>query len=279
VYARVSAGVDWMERQKCEFSSVPPSSCECTQKDFHCQEIQVDIAYDSYSSETGFELIRQDDNAVYLSSPMGSNSASKLTTISYSLLVPAGSYRLDVRDQYADGICCDYGSGSITVLNGAETIHHDGIFRDTAELTFEVHAKYTTTVGKNVAPPPKVTAAPTLSPTTTPRATLRVDIRYDDYPEEFSWELLDVTAGASVHQSKAYTVLVPREHIMTDVSDLIVGREYRLVFADVAHDGLCWAGFCGSIKVFQLDDDGSQTELWSHPGNFGASMDVDIMLK
>ena len=289
VYARVSAAVEWMEQQKCQFSNHPSSQCVCTRHDPHCQEIQVKIAYDSYPSETGFQLVRQKDRGVILSSPVGSNTGSALTTISYSLLVPPDAYVVELVDAYRDGMCCNYGAGSVTVVTGAKTIQHNGIFRDKAAISFQVDvATSSVALGKTVSldaaealkdPAPVMTVAPTSSPTPLPRATLRVAISYDNYPEEVSWELVDVTTGDFVHRSPSYSVMTPRQLVTTDIPGLIVGRAYQLVVADIARDGLCWNGFCGSLQMEAVGFEGGDgVLLWSHPGDFGASLEATVVL-
>lgn len=273
VYARISAAYDWIERQKCEFSNDPSPQCICTKKNIQCEEIRVDIAYDSYPSETGFQLVRLSDGVVMLSSPIGSNAGSMLTTISTPVLVPPGSYRLEVTDEYRDGMCCGYGSGSVSVQTGMKTIQHNGIFQDKAELLFDIEDRNAADIDRTLQVP---TASPTSAPP--PRATLRVDISYDNYPEELSWELLDVTTGDSLYLSPSGTAMIPQERIMIDIPELLIGGEYHFVVADIARDGLCWYGFCGSMRLIRIANDGIEDILWSHGGDFGASLDVAVIL-
>jgi secreted trypsin-like serine protease len=104
VYARVSAAREWIVQQKCEFSSVPPSRCLCTQESSDCVSIYFNITYDAYASETGWKLVRLSDGTVMVSSPVGSITSSSLETISYAILVPRGLYSLELVDSHKDGV-------------------------------------------------------------------------------------------------------------------------------------------------------------------------------
>lgn len=104
VYARISAASDWIEQQKCELSNVPPGHCTCTKFSSDCVDIRVDVRYDSYPSETGWQLTRQGDGEQLVSLPMGSITSSHLETISYPVLVPPGSYEVEITDAYGDGV-------------------------------------------------------------------------------------------------------------------------------------------------------------------------------
>jgi hypothetical protein len=91
-------------QQKCALSSRPPRRCLCTQKSSECVSIHVNITYDAYAFETGWQLIRLSDGAVIVSSPSGSITSSSLETISYAIFVPPGFYSLEVVDLQGDGV-------------------------------------------------------------------------------------------------------------------------------------------------------------------------------
>ncbi|CAB9523488.1 Vitamin K-dependent protein C (Fragment) [Seminavis robusta] len=296
IYARVSAANEWMAQQKCEFSNVPPADCVCTRQSADCVPIQVNVTYDSYSTETGWQLVRPSDGAVIVSSPAKSISTSRLDTISYPILVPSGSYELHVEDSYGDGMCCQFGSGSISVFDGVGNVLHDGKFDDFLLIRFVASKTQSRAMGDNPPPtrspslaptpmpsttiptPLPTTLAPTTPPTQLPRVSLRVEILHDHYPEETSWTLRDNVTGHELIGSPSYSVTTPMQLVAATAPGLVPGQSYTLTVHDIAHDGVCCMYGLGKIQVLLVASSGEEKEVWYHSGEFGDVIEETITI-
>jgi len=72
------------------------------------------LVLDDYGSETTWE-IRRFGNIVYSGGPYQDNQDGEV--ISIPMCLEDGCYILEVEDEYGDGMCCDFGEGSFTVLD------------------------------------------------------------------------------------------------------------------------------------------------------------------
>ena len=128
VYSKVSAAYSWIQHKICELSAVPPP---------HCVDIRVDITMDGYPEETEWSLLDEygQEMALYERGQTG-----KTGTNTWNLKVPAGLYQFYMNDE--DGICCDWGKGSIKVYSGSSTeneiLSHDGVFEKELILDLQV---------------------------------------------------------------------------------------------------------------------------------------------
>ncbi|HKK74088.1 MAG TPA: M12 family metallo-peptidase [Saprospiraceae bacterium] len=80
-----------------------------------CVDLSFELVLDLFGSETSWEI--QDANGNQLA--QGSGYSNKLAGQKYvtSLCLPEGCYEVIVRDSDGDGLCCDYGQGSFTLIN------------------------------------------------------------------------------------------------------------------------------------------------------------------
>lgn len=72
------------------------------------------LVLDDYGSETTWE-IRRFGNIVYSGGPYQDDQDGEVVSI--PMCLEDGCYILEVEDEYGDGMCCDYGEGSFTVLD------------------------------------------------------------------------------------------------------------------------------------------------------------------
>ncbi len=93
-----------------------------------CAEVTVKITLDDYGSETSFELIAEDGSVIISGGPYQDGQEGTVKTKTTCL--EDGCYTLFVDDAYGDGICCDYGEGSIELLDasGGMIAYSDGFF-------------------------------------------------------------------------------------------------------------------------------------------------------
>jgi trypsin len=110
-------------------------------------EYRVDVTYDNYPEETRW-ILRQ----VSTGANIVEYGYYDINTEGYFLsepvdLVPGEEYRLIVRDSIGDGMCCDYGQGSIAVyatVDGVdeELTSSDGFFNKYDNKSFTVSDSY-----------------------------------------------------------------------------------------------------------------------------------------
>ena len=79
-----------------------------------CEDINVTITFDKYSYETSWTL--KDNNGQTVMSG-GNYTQGNGESITVSECIPVGCYEFTINDDYGDGICCSYGSGSYEITN------------------------------------------------------------------------------------------------------------------------------------------------------------------
>jgi hypothetical protein len=95
--------------------------------------VEVRITTDDYPAETSWSLRNECTNQMIA---IGSGySLAKTLHTSTSCLTPA-SYAFTINDSYSDGICCNYGSGSYSVVVDGVTTLTGGQFTNTETKTF-----------------------------------------------------------------------------------------------------------------------------------------------
>ena len=91
-------------------------------------DFSFELTLDDYGSETTWEL-RRLGNVVYSGGPYEDDQAGLVVTI--PMCLEEGCYILQVDDSYGDGMCCDFGEGSFTVLDPeGDVVYTGGTFTD-----------------------------------------------------------------------------------------------------------------------------------------------------
>jgi len=103
-------------------------------------QIKIDITFDDYPEDTswflyntcngGEEVIRQDDQ-------YGDPIYRKSTLNVYDETVHDGTFKFVIKDEYGDGICCQYGTGGYTVNYGSMTFAKDSSWDISSEDTYD----------------------------------------------------------------------------------------------------------------------------------------------
>ena len=187
INARVSAATKWITQQICRLSSYPPDTCDkatmtsvlnrppqprraggtlpsptLQTPNSGTLTLRVTIQHDKYPRETSWDLRHLDSFVQLYWQPFESVQTSHTVISQVFSDLPAGTYQLRMADQRSDGICCNYGQGSIqvtattttttTTSHGDDDIvlwHHNGTFAKFLQLTIEVTAN-ATIVSKDV---------------------------------------------------------------------------------------------------------------------------------
>lgn len=79
-----------------------------------CEDVNVTIIFDKYSSETSWSLKDSTGQTVMSGDNYTQGNGESITV---SKCLPVGCYDFTINDTYGDGICCSYGSGSYEITN------------------------------------------------------------------------------------------------------------------------------------------------------------------
>jgi trypsin len=110
-------------------------------------EYRFDVTYDNYPEETRW-LLKQVSTGVTVVEYGFGEVVTEGISFSESIdLIPGQRYRLSLRDQFGDGMCCDYGEGSIAVyatVDGVDEVltSSDGYFGNKQNKVFTVPESY-----------------------------------------------------------------------------------------------------------------------------------------
>jgi len=83
--------------------------------------VKMKLTLDYYGSETSWELVRLSNNRVIRSGGTYQDGNSG-QVINKTWSLPNGDYVYYIDDAYGDGICCDYGNGSVKILRSNNSV-------------------------------------------------------------------------------------------------------------------------------------------------------------
>jgi hypothetical protein len=100
-------------------------------------EIILSLTFDDYPEETTWK-IKDLDNGQVVASGGGYTIDDIGTTIDEAICLEDGCYKLIVKDSYGDGMCCDYGYGSFSILDEEGDVFYesDGNFGNKEKVFF-----------------------------------------------------------------------------------------------------------------------------------------------
>jgi PKD repeat protein len=101
--------------------------------DFADNQIRVNIIFDSYPTETSWQITDSTGAVMASGGPysQGNNSINELVCI------PDGCYTFTVFDSYGDGLCCGYGNGSYNLIDtGNVVVGSGGQFNSQESVNF-----------------------------------------------------------------------------------------------------------------------------------------------
>ena len=100
-------------------------------------EITFSLTFDDYPEETKW-VVKDVDTGEKFASGNNYDESYIGETIEEGICLPDGCYKLVVRDSYGDGICCNYGEGTFSILDedGEEFYYSDGNFGSRERVNF-----------------------------------------------------------------------------------------------------------------------------------------------
>lgn len=103
-----------------------PSSSTMTPPTNICgdHDLTLNLTTDQYAAETSWEIINSQSKVVY-----SGNGYSNSTTYNQNICLADGEYTFTINDSHGDGICCSFGNGSYSLVNGQQTLSSGGQFQ------------------------------------------------------------------------------------------------------------------------------------------------------
>ncbi len=97
-----------------------------------CTDITLSINFDNYPEETSWTI--KDNSGTTVASGGTYGSQPDGSTLTETICLEDGCYDFTIKDSYGDGICCSYGNGSYSLMNGSQVIASGGNF-GSSEIT------------------------------------------------------------------------------------------------------------------------------------------------
>ncbi len=98
-------------------------------------QLTVNITTDNYGSETSWEITDAATGAVY---GTGSGYGNNATTADDVCVPSSATVIFTIFDEYGDGMCCSYGTGSYDVTDGTTTFASGGAFGNAESTAFNI---------------------------------------------------------------------------------------------------------------------------------------------
>jgi len=89
-----------------------------------CTNITLTFVFDSYPEETSWDLLNDNNQVISSGGTYGSQVDG--STLNLTGCLPNGCYTLRVNDTYGDGMCCSYGQGSYSMVDGSNNVLASG---------------------------------------------------------------------------------------------------------------------------------------------------------
>lgn len=100
-----------------------------------CRVLIVDILLDQFGSEFTWEIVNDQGDVIGAGGPY--QDKTEYTRILKEYCLEDGCYELRLLDDYGDGICCQYGEGSVMLrYENGEELMNVGIFDNTYDFEF-----------------------------------------------------------------------------------------------------------------------------------------------
>jgi hypothetical protein len=154
----------------------------------------MQLVTDNYPWETAYTVKDGEGNVVMAGPPEG-RKYDRLTKYVGSMCMPAGQYLLELTDKGKDGICCEYGNGTMVVNVNGKTVASTGNSDFSSFKRYIAVKKVVTTPNptkKQTAlnPTKKPTPKPIMSPAINPANLHSVDIsvKTDNYAKETGYK-------------------------------------------------------------------------------------------
>jgi len=200
-------------------------------------EIIVEVTTDNYPQETGWSIVdKANPNESVMSKNVGGYT-NPGTTYTDTGCISSAEYEFTITDEYGDGICCTYGSGSYKVIYNGAVVAEGGQFGESETKEFGEAVEPTPSPVNPTQPPVSVApvTAPNASPVASPIGSPVEDpfeIIFEESFEDEEYELPNVGNKVvdSVSYSGDYSLRLKKKQNVA--STMKVVREYSTLKID-----------------------------------------------
>ena len=103
-----------------------------------CTDVVLTIVFDNFPEETSWIIAGSNGDTLYAGGTYGNQADG--STLTENFCLDAGCYDFIMRDSLNDGICCQYGQGSYTLVGGGVTLASGGVFTTSDSTNFCIQA-------------------------------------------------------------------------------------------------------------------------------------------
>jgi len=114
------------------------SDCPACQTGCSENEVELNITFDQYPAEISWSIYDENGNVFANASSYGSQYANN--TVTEEICLPDGCYTFQMTDSYGDGICCNYGNGSLELNYSGTSYTSAGNFGSSAVHLFGLNS-------------------------------------------------------------------------------------------------------------------------------------------
>ncbi len=99
-----------------------------------CIDVDLSITLDNYPEETSWQITNSNNQVVASGGTYGSQPDG--STVNLTECLEVGTYTFTISDSFGDGICCQYGNGSYSLISTGVTLASGGSFGGSESTTF-----------------------------------------------------------------------------------------------------------------------------------------------
>lgn len=213
---------------------------------------------DNYPWENRWEFKESNTGAVLMAGPPTGKNYAKLTTYIGSMCVTAGEYTIELFDKSGDGICCQYGNGTLIVKVNGKTVVSTGDTDFTAfKKTFVVSSAASATPTKKPVANPTTTKKPTSKPaaaTPTGQNSVVVQVKTDKFGNETGYTFTNVDDGTVLVKRRAGSLkadMLYENKFLVEDDNGLTDATYSFTLNDKSQGLLFPAGY--AIKVNDVE--------------------------
>lgn len=206
--------------------------------------VRIELLTDGFPSDNSWVFKRKrEKNGRRGALLMKSNEYEKVAQSDIrEMCLDEGKYEFVLRDQYADGLCCEHGSGQykISAMSGSTNYQWELIAAGAEFVTSEVRHIFTVRKSGQV----NVECEH-------PQRKIRIEVKTDNFGEDTSWQFRDASGVVIARNERTYG----KRDI--DTRDLCLDDEsmYEFTVFDTYGDGMCCQFGQGAYRILSYSDE------------------------
>jgi len=317
VSSKVSASADFIDDLVCQMSAYKvPESIHCSGVQQHSKyradgnaQFGIRVQHDRYPEEVSWRLVHPASSTELAYQPYHViQESGAVTTKTFKDLAEGESFLLEVGDLQNDGICCDYGLGNVTLVDGqgqtlwnlrggygayhAVTIRVEDdssiVVSDDQDIYVTPGALATQRNMRLYSRDPSTWDTP-LWPGVFPDTVgkVAINVKLDMFPEEVHWKMLYLKNGNDFDAEGDWRQVLSvngtfANQVVSNTLSVEANGMYHFKMIDDGSDGVCCLYRNGWVTITQkstgedqeVEDNNNKKIVWRHNGNFERILQV-----